>query len=112
MLLNDADVQGLAVIKGKGLELVATLGTGLGTAWFRDGELLPHLELAHVALHKKTGFRRLYRRQPLARRSATATGTGGCKKVIPVLADRFQLRSSFPWRRQFAGGSTLSCRKM
>ena len=31
-LLNDADVQGLAVINGKGLELVFTLGTGLGTA--------------------------------------------------------------------------------
>ena len=31
-LNNDADVQGLAVIKGKGLELVCTLGTG-----FRHG---------------------------------------------------------------------------
>src|SRR5471032_449720 len=36
-LINDADVQGLAAIKGKGLELVVTLGTGFGTAWFRDG---------------------------------------------------------------------------
>jgi polyphosphate glucokinase len=52
-LHNDADVQGLAVIKGKGLELVCTLGTGLGTAWFRDGELMPHMELAHFALAKK-----------------------------------------------------------
>ncbi len=50
-LLNDADVQGLAAIKGKGLELVVTLGTGFGTAWFRDGELLPHLEFAHVPVH-------------------------------------------------------------
>src|SRR5579864_2823030 len=33
---NDADVQGLAAIEGKGLELVCTLGTGLGTAWFRN----------------------------------------------------------------------------
>ena len=48
-LLNDADVQGLAVIKGKGLELVCTLGTGFGTAWFRDGELMPHMDLAHMA---------------------------------------------------------------
>ena len=52
-LLNDADVQGLAVIKGKGLELVGTLGTGFGTAWFRDGELMPHMDLAHLAVHKK-----------------------------------------------------------
>ncbi len=52
-LLNDADVQGLAVIEGKGLELVCTLGTGFGTAWFRDGELMPHMDLAHLAVQKK-----------------------------------------------------------
>jgi len=45
-LLNDADMQGAAVMRGKGLELVVTLGTGLGTALFLDGALLPHLELA------------------------------------------------------------------
>ena len=45
-LLNDADVQGLAAIRGKGLELVCTLGTGLGTALFQDGELMPHMDLA------------------------------------------------------------------
>ncbi|MFO1248377.1 MAG: ROK family protein [Alphaproteobacteria bacterium] len=55
-LLNDADVQGLAVMKGKGLELVCTLGTGFGTAWFRDGELMPHMDLAHLTLHKKHDF--------------------------------------------------------
>ena len=52
-LNNDADVQGLAVIEGKGLELVWTLGTGVGTAWFEDGRLLPHMDLAHFAVHKK-----------------------------------------------------------
>jgi polyphosphate glucokinase len=46
-ILNDADMQGLAVISGKGLELVVTLGTGVGTALYRDGELMAHLELAH-----------------------------------------------------------------
>jgi polyphosphate glucokinase len=55
-LNNDADVQGLAVIKGKGLELVCTLGTGFGTAWFRDGDLLPHMELAHMPIHHKSDF--------------------------------------------------------
>lgn len=55
-LNNDADVQGLAVIKGKGLELVCTLGTGFGTAWFRDGELLPHMELAHMPIRHKSDF--------------------------------------------------------
>jgi polyphosphate glucokinase len=44
---NDADVQGCAVIKGEGLELVITLGTGVGCAVFWEGGLLPHLELSH-----------------------------------------------------------------
>jgi polyphosphate glucokinase len=44
---NDADVQGAAVVDGKGLELVVTLGTGVGTAFFYDGRLMPHLEFAH-----------------------------------------------------------------
>ncbi len=49
---NDADVQGAAVVAGKGLELVLTLGTGYGTALFFDGKLLPHLELAHQRFRK------------------------------------------------------------
>lgn len=46
-LLNDADLQGFGFISGNGLELTLTLGTGLGTALFMDGILLPHLELSH-----------------------------------------------------------------
>jgi polyphosphate glucokinase len=49
---NDADVQGLAVVTGKGLEFVITLGTGFGTALFMDGALLPHLEIAHQPFRK------------------------------------------------------------
>jgi polyphosphate glucokinase len=44
---NDADVQGLGVISGRGVELVLTLGTGLGSALFVDGVLVPNLEIAH-----------------------------------------------------------------
>lgn len=44
---NDADLQGLAVIGGKGVEMVITLGTGFGTGLYRDGQLAPHLEIAH-----------------------------------------------------------------
>jgi len=49
---NDADVQGSALVKGEGLELVVTLGTGVGTALFWRGKLAPHLELAHHPLGK------------------------------------------------------------
>ena len=46
-VVNDADMQGLGVVSGKGLEMVITLGTGFGTALLKDGNLLPHIELAH-----------------------------------------------------------------
>lgn len=49
---NDADVQGAALVKGEGLELVITLGTGVGTALFWEGKLAPHLEFAHHPLSK------------------------------------------------------------
>jgi len=49
---NDADVQGLAVVKGKGVEMVITLGTGFGSSIFIDGHLGPHLELAHHVFRK------------------------------------------------------------
>lgn len=44
-VVNDADLQGLGVTLGKGLEMVITLGTGFGTALLMDGALLPHLEI-------------------------------------------------------------------
>jgi polyphosphate glucokinase len=46
-VVNDADMQGCAVVTGSGLEFVMTLGTGVGTALFSDGNLMPHLELSH-----------------------------------------------------------------
>ena len=54
-VLNDADVQGLGAIEGRGLECVLTLGTGIGSSLFQDGRLLPHLELGqHPLLKGKT----------------------------------------------------------
>jgi polyphosphate glucokinase len=44
---NDADVQGLAVVEGIGVELVLTLGTGVGSGLYLDGKCLWNLELGH-----------------------------------------------------------------
>lgn len=44
---NDADMQGLGAIRGEGVEMVITLGTGFGSSLFEDGHIAPHLELAH-----------------------------------------------------------------
>ena len=46
---NDADVQGLGAVRGKGVELVITLGTGFGSSLFVDGRLVPNMQLAHHA---------------------------------------------------------------
>ncbi|MBN8856903.1 MAG: ROK family protein [Sphingobacteriales bacterium] len=52
MVVNDADMQGVGIAKGKGMEIVVTLGTGFGTAFLYDGVLLPHVELAHHPVAK------------------------------------------------------------
>lgn len=49
---NDADIQGMALIEGRGAEIVITLGTGFGTACFSDGAILPKIELAHHPFRK------------------------------------------------------------
>ena len=54
---NDADVAGLAEMcfgagkDEKGKVLIVTIGTGIGTAMFFKGELLPNFEIGHILLH-------------------------------------------------------------
>ena len=53
-VVNDADAAGLAEVtfgagKGvKGVVLMITIGTGLGSALFIDGKLVPNTELGHI----------------------------------------------------------------
>ena len=55
-VINDADMQGLGVVSGQGLEMMVTLGTGFGTAFLKNGILLPHLELAHHPVSSKKTY--------------------------------------------------------
>jgi polyphosphate glucokinase len=55
-LANDAEVQGLGIMKGAGLEVVLTLGTGVGSSVFANGKMTPHLELAHHPIHKSETY--------------------------------------------------------
>jgi len=56
-VLNDADAAGLAEMrygagrKQPGTVLVITIGTGLGSALFRDGLLVPNTELGHIEMN-------------------------------------------------------------
>jgi polyphosphate glucokinase len=58
-VLNDADAAGLAEMKfgaGRnfnGVVLLITIGTGLGTALFTKGKLLPNTEFGHILLNGK-----------------------------------------------------------
>jgi polyphosphate glucokinase len=56
-VLNDADAAGIAEVRfgaGRGQDgvvAVITLGTGIGSALFIDGTLVPNSELGHLPLH-------------------------------------------------------------
>jgi polyphosphate glucokinase len=56
-VVNDADAAGLAEMSfgagkdKKGVVLMVTIGTGLGTVLFSDGILVPNLELGHIELN-------------------------------------------------------------
>ena len=58
-VINDADAAGIAEMRfgaGRGRNgtiLMVTVGTGLGTALFRDGILVPNTELGHLLLNGK-----------------------------------------------------------
>jgi polyphosphate glucokinase len=56
LVINDADLQGLSMARGKGIEMMITLGTGFGTAILREGILMPHLELAHHPVSGKKTY--------------------------------------------------------
>ena len=55
-VLNDADAAGIAEMRfgagagRSGVVVVVTLGTGIGTAVFTDGVLVPNTELGHIPL--------------------------------------------------------------
>ncbi len=55
-VINDADAAGLAEVKfgagrgAHGLTIMTTLGTGIGTALFYNGVLIPNAELGHLEI--------------------------------------------------------------
>lgn len=63
-VLNDADAAGVAemhfgVGRGRGgVVIMTTLGTGIGSAVFLDGKLLPNTELGHLELDGKAAEKR------------------------------------------------------
>lgn len=66
-VINDADMQGLGAIAGRGVELVITLGTGFGSALFLNGQLVPNLEMGHHELRNEETYEQQLGREALDR---------------------------------------------
>lgn len=94
---NDADVQGMDVIDGRGVELVITLGTGVGSALFLDGRLVPNLEFGHHPFRDGKTYEELLGDQALKR-----IGKRVWNRRLRTAVET--LRKAFNCRRLYLGG--------
>jgi polyphosphate glucokinase len=94
---NDAAVQGYGAIKGKGVELVLTFGTGLGSSLFTDGHLCPGLELAHHPWRKGKTYE-----EYLGKEGLKKYGLKQWNKLVQKAID--QTSKLFNWDYLYIGG--------
>ena len=92
---NDAVIQGLAAIRGEGIKLVITLGTGFGTAVFDRGRPLPTLELAHHPFAAVMRAWSRFRWRTTRRLSRTGWASGVARASGRARANRDLLRCGF-----------------
>jgi polyphosphate glucokinase len=93
---NDADVQGLGSVTGRGVELVITLGTGVGSVIFVDGHRI-HLELGHHPFHKGKTYE-----DELAHRTLLKKGKKWWNKRLREAIE--DLKVAFNYDRLYLGG--------
>ena len=93
---NDAAVQGYGAIKGDGVEMIITLGTGMGGSLFTDGRLCPGLELGHHPWKKHTY------EDYIGRRGLDKYGKKQWNKfLVEAIA---QTAATFNWDHLYLGG--------
>jgi len=97
IVLNDAEIHGAGVIVGAGLELVLTLGTGLGSAIFDGGVLAPHLELSQAPVRWGLSYD-TYIGEHERKRLGDALWSRRVARAVDVL------RPVFLWDRLYLGG--------
>jgi len=95
-LANDADVQGLGCISGHGVELVITLGTGMGSVLFVDGHRI-HMEIGHHPFRKGRTYEDELGNAALERKGKKKWN----KRLQEALAD---LQTAFNFDRLYIGG--------
>jgi polyphosphate glucokinase len=96
-LANDAAVQGYGAIKGDGVELALTLGTGLGSSLFTNGRLCPGLELGHHPWKKDREYE-----DYLGRRGLDKYGKKRWNRLLQEAID--QTYKLFNWDHLYLGG--------
>ena len=96
-VINDADMQGLGIVSGKGLEMLITLGTGLGSALLLNGALLPHLELSQHPFTTGVIYDKYIGKKALAK-IGEANWNGRVQKMLLVL------KSVFNYEQLYIGG--------
>jgi polyphosphate glucokinase len=95
-IANDADVQGMGSVSGKGIELLITLGTGLGSALFVEGHVA-HMEMGHHPFRKGRTYEEELGNAALKRK--------GAKKWNRHLGEAIEtLNSLFNYDRLYIGG--------
>ena len=112
-VINDADAAGMAEMKfgagrdRSGVVIVLTVGTGIGSAIFTDGKLLPNVELGKIEIRGITAQERAserIKREEGLKRSAWA-------KRIELVLNTYE-RIFYPSLFIFAGGVSKKMDKM
>ena len=96
-VVNDAEVHGAAAVSGEGLEVMFTLGTGLGCAVFDDGALVPKIELSRAPVRKGVIYD-----EWVGDRARRRVGNERWSKRVRGVVDG--LRPMFVWDRLYVGG--------
>lgn len=100
-MANDAVVQGLGGVSGKGVELVITLGTGMGAGLYLDGVPIPSLEMGHHPFRKGKTYEDYLGKRALAKE--------GRKRWNKRLGEAIeQLYRVFYYDRLYIGGGNAA----
>lgn len=96
-VLNDAEVHGAGVIAASGLELILTLGTGLGNAVFDAGRLAPHQELSRAPVRWGLTYD-----EYLGEHERLRLGDSHWSRRVRTVIE--ELRPVYLWDRLYLGG--------
>ena len=97
LVMNDAEVHGAGIITGSGLEVVITLGTGLGFAIFDGGKLAPHFEMSRVPVRRNVDYD-----EWIGDHVRRTMGDALWSRRIRLMVEN--LRPVFYWDRLYLGG--------